>query len=98
MKDRTTEKLIYFIKCMAWPNDVMTNLITDVLSRPLTKTIMTVFTSTMYLCKYLHSQQIKALIIHIVEGLETLPDKKYGYLNKIMELLSDLEEMDTKMS
>jgi hypothetical protein len=42
--------------------------------------------------------QIKQLIVYIVEGLEALPEKKYGYLNKIMNLLTDLEDIDIRMS
>jgi len=40
---------------------------------------------------------VSRFIEHLVKGLEELPEKKYGYLGKLMELLMELERVDDRL-
>jgi hypothetical protein len=48
MKERTSDKLIILIKSLYSPSEVLLKLFEDALNRPLGKSIVTVFLSTVY--------------------------------------------------
>lgn len=83
---------------MVWPSDLVSQLINDALKRPLSKTLVSILVSTISHCKQLSTEQLQTFTDHVVVELEALPEKKYSYLGKVMELLMELEHADINFS